>query len=141
MTDKFSSTIKAFIIKPWKLFLVDSFGALVTGFLTGTLLVKHVDFFGMPVKPLNVLSIIAFTFAIYSICCYFFLDKNWRPYLKFIAFANLLYCCLTITIVTYFYSSITTPGLIYFSAELIVIVCLARIEFMTATFRLANPRS
>ncbi len=138
MNNSFSSTIKEFLIKPWKLFLVDSLGALLTGFLTGTLLVKQVDFFGMPVKSLNILSIIAFTYAIYSICCYFFLDKNWRPYLKFIAFANLLYCCLTITFVTYFYASITTAGLIYFSIELIVIVCLATIEFMTASHRSAK---
>ncbi len=124
--------IKAFTIKPSKLFLVDSLGALLTGFLVGTVLLKHVDVFGMPVKPLTILSIIAFSYAIYSICCYFFLDKNWRPYLKFIAFANLLYCCLTITFIIYFFSSVTNTGLIYFSAELIIIVCLVIIELMTA---------
>ena len=138
MNNRFNSLIKAFSIKPSKLFLVDCLGALLTGFLVGTVLIKHVDVFGMPVKPLTILSIIAYTYAIYSICCYFFLDKNWRPYLKFIAFANLLYCCLTITFIIYFFSSVTTLGLIYFSAELIVIVCLVIIELMTAAHRSAK---
>lgn len=134
MKDRFGSMIKTLPFNPSKLFLVDSLGALLTGFLVGTVLTKHVDVFGMPVKPLNILSIIAFSFAIYSICCYFFIGNRWQPYLKLIAFANLLYCCLTIAFVIYYYSSITGFGFIYFTVELIVIGCFSAIEFMTASY-------
>ena len=133
MNNRFNSIIKTFSNKPNTLFLIDSLGALVTGLLIVTVLSKHVDVFGMPVKPLHILSILAFTFTIYSICCYFFLAKNWRPYLRFIAFVNLLYCCLTILFIINFYSSITTLGLMYFSGELLIIAGLVTIEFMTAS--------
>jgi len=138
MKNRFSSMIKIFATKPKKLFLVDSLGAFLTAFLIVAMLMKYTDVFGMPKKPLFFLSIIAVIYATYSLCCYFFLDQNWRPYLKFIAFANLIYCCLTITLVICFYASITTLGLIYFSAELLVIVGLVTIEFMTASHRSAN---
>ena len=133
MKNRFSSLVKTFATKPKKIFIVDSLGALLSAFIIIAMLLRYTDVFGMPKNSLFCLSIIAVIYATYSLCCYFFLDQNWRPYLKFIAFANLLYCCLTITFVTCSYASITTFGLIYFSVELIVIVCLATVEFMIAS--------
>lgn len=138
MKNRFNSLIEAFTNKPKKLFLVDGLGAVLTAFLLVVFLIRYVDVFGMPQKPLYVLSIIAVIYAVYSICCYFFIGKHWRSYLKLIAFANLLYCCATISFVIYFYPSVTIFGLIYFLAELVVIGCLVTIELMTAYHHSAN---
>lgn len=138
MKDRFNSLIETFTNKPKKIFLVDGLGAVLTAFLLVVFLIRYVDVFGMPQKPLYFLSIIAVMYAIYSFCCYFFIGNRWRSYLKLIAFANLLYCCVTISLVIYFYSSVTIFGLIYFFAELIVIGCLVTIELMTASRHSAN---
>ena len=138
MKDRVSSIVQRFSINPKRLFLIDSLGALLTAFLIVAMLMRYTAFFGMPQQPLFVLAAIAFIYTIYSICCYFFIGNRWQAYLKLIAFANLLYCCVTIAFVIYFYSSVTIFGLIYFSVELIVIGCIAAIELLTASHSTAN---
>lgn len=133
-----SLIVEAFAINPKRLFLIDSLGALLTTFLIVAMLMRFIEVFGMPLQPLYFLSGIAFSYAFYSICCYFFIGRHWQAYLKLIAFANLLYCCVTITFVIYFYASITILGFIYFSVELIVISCLAAIELLTASHKSTN---
>ncbi len=138
MTNRFRLIIGKFSLNPRRLFLLDSLGALLTAFLNGVILTKFQDLFGMPPKVLTILSAIAFTYATYSICCYFFIGQNWRPYMKAIAFANLAYCCLTIGFVFAYYPSTTILGLSYFLAELIVIICLLVIELKTASYNAAG---
>lgn len=82
----------------------------------------------MPHVILFLLSMIACTFAVYSISCFLFLNRNWRIFLKVIITANLLYCCITMALVIYYYSTLTIVGLTYFVAEIIVIVGLVLIE-------------
>jgi hypothetical protein len=113
---------------PKKLFLIDSLGAVLTAFFLGVILVKLEDSIGMPKTALYFLASIACMFAVYSICCYFLLVSNWRPYLKGIAIGNLLYCWLTIVLVFYFYQKLTMLGLAYFVLELIVLSGLIIIE-------------
>lgn len=120
---------------PKKLFLIDSIGALVTAILIGVVLRMFNDAFGMPVKALNVLSCIAVGFFIYSISCYFLVGKNWRTYLKLIAIANLLYCCLSIAYVIYFYSSLTVLGLAYFVGEVIIVNGIAWVELKMVGYK------
>ncbi len=130
-----SNTFKNLQSNPKKLFLIDSLGALVTAILIGVGLRNYTDIFGMPVKALNALSGIAVVFFIYSTSCYFFVGKNWRTYLKLIASANLLYCCLSIAYVIYFYSSLTILGLIYFIGEVVIVGGLAWVELKTVGYR------
>ena len=113
---------------PRRLFLVDGFGAFLTAFFLGVILVKFEAYFGMPQSVLYILSAIACVYGIYSICCSVFIRSNWRPFLKVIAIANLLYCCLTIGLVIYFYQRLTILGLTYFLLELIVMVVLIIVE-------------
>ena len=93
-----------------KLFLIDGLGALLSAFLLGVILVRWEPVFGMPAKVLYPLAAIAGVFAIYSLSCHFFLTQNRGRFLKGIAVANLLYCCLTLTLVVYFYSQLTVLG-------------------------------
>jgi len=117
------------ISNPKKLFLNDSFGALLTAFFLGVILASFESTFGMPRRVLYGLSFIACLYAIYSFLCYWFLTENWRPYLIIIAIANALYACLTIGLVFYFYQSLTALGLAYFFGEIMIMCGVIFIEF------------
>lgn len=116
---------------PKQIFLLDSMGALLTGSILITIASGFPSFFRMPPHILFVLAIIAFTFFIYSFCCFYFMPRNWRPYLTAIMVANIFYVVVTIGLVCYFYNSLTRWGLLYFITELIVIAVLLWIEYRT----------
>jgi hypothetical protein len=113
---------------PKRLFLLDSMGALLTACMLVVILASFEETFGMPPKTLYALAIVACVFAIYSISCYFFVKKNWRPFLKGIALANLAYCCISLFAVYYYFERLTNLGLIYFLIEVMVVLGLIRIE-------------
>ena len=113
---------------PQRLFLIDSLGAFLTAFLLGVILTRFEAYFGMPGKVLYALSTLAVVFGLYSMGCYFWVRSRWRPFLKAIALANLVYCSLTIALVISLYESLTILGVLYFSGELIVIGVLTYIE-------------
>ncbi|HYG37507.1 MAG TPA: hypothetical protein VD908_02760 [Cytophagales bacterium] len=122
--------IDKFSANPERLFMVDGFGALLTAFLLGVILARFEDSFGMPQTILYFLSSVACIYSIYSFCCCFFVFSNWVPYLKAITIANLIYCCLTIGLIFYFYQSLTFLGLIYFFLEIMVMIGLMLVELM-----------
>ena len=128
MTIGFQLILDKITSNPKKLFLIDSLGAVLSAFFLGVILVRFEDSFGMPKTILYVLSSMACIYAIYSICCYFILANNWRPYLKVIAIANLIHCCLTIGLVFYFYQKLSVLGLIYFFLELVIVSGLIILE-------------
>lgn len=115
-------------VSPKQLFLVDGLGAVLSAFLIGIVLAGFESIFGMPQEVTYFLSIIPCLYAIYSFTCFRLIQKNWKPYLRFIALANLLYGCLTIGLVIYFYPHVTGWGLLYFIGEVIIIIGLAAIE-------------
>ena len=110
-----------------KLLLVDAAGGLLSVILL-VLVARFEAYFGMPQQILYTLAVLACLYATYSFCCYLFVKNNRPPYLKLIAVANLLYCCLIVFLLFNFYPQLTTLGFIYFSAEIIVICALAVIE-------------
>ena len=114
---------------PKKLFLVDSLGAVLTAFFLGVILVRFEDSFGMPKTALYFLSSIACIYAMYSICCYFLAANICKSYLlKGLIVANLVYCCLTIAAIFYFYQKLTVLGLLYFLLELVIMGALIIVE-------------
>ena len=116
--------------KPNKLFLIDGLGAFLTAFFLGVILVRLETAFGMPRRTLYFLSAVAGIYTVYSFGCYFFVLSNWRPFLKAITIANMIYCFLTIVLVIYFYQGLTIWGLIYFSLEITVMCILIFTERM-----------
>jgi hypothetical protein len=120
-----------FIRKPKVIFLVDALGAFATASILFLVQWRFREYFGMPWEVLSLLSMIAFIFAVYSISCFLFLNKNLRIFLKAIITANLLYCCLTAGLIIFYYSTLAILGLTYFLAEIAVIVGLVYIEFQT----------
>ena len=113
-----------------KLFLVDSIGALLSAILIGLVLARFEPIFGMPHTVLYVLAVIPCIFSIYSFLCFLSKKRNLQSLMKIIAIANLLYCCLTVGLMIYFYQQLTIFGLIYFVLEIIIVVLLAIIEWI-----------
>lgn len=113
---------------PKRIFLVDSVGAFLTAFFLAIVLTTFEEYFGMPKKILVPLSIIALVYALYSVLCYYFIDQNWKLFLKSLCIANFLYCCLTIGLLFFFYASLTTLGVMYFLIEIALIGVLIAIE-------------
>ncbi len=119
-------------IAPRKLFLIDSLGALVSALMLGVVLVKLEPIFGVPSKTLYFLAAIACVFSIYSFLGFLGITKKWRPYMTIIATANLLYCCLTIGMVSYLHEQVSILGYLYFIGEILIISILAFIELKVA---------
>lgn len=119
-------------IDPKRIFLVDGVGALITATTLVAILGQFESTFGMPQRAIYFLAAIAVSFAIYSLACYFKLPSNWPPFLRTIAIANLSYCILTLVLISVFRNEITTLGIAYFAAEIIVVSTLAIYELITA---------
>jgi hypothetical protein len=133
MTNKIRLVIDKLTVHPKYLFLIDSLGAFLTAFILAGILARFEHIFGMPQTVLYCLSIVAIIYAAYSLCCYFFISKIWRPYLLVIAVANTMYCFVTIGVVYYNYHLLTSLGLIYFILELLVMSSLIFIELKVIT--------
>lgn len=116
-----------------KIFLIDAIGALISAFFLGIILVRFNSLIGIPIKTLHILAILPCFFAVYSFCCYFFLKDNWRPFLRGIAFANLIYCFITTGLLFLDFQSLTGLGVFYFIVEVIVLLVLIRFEFNLAS--------
>ncbi len=132
MTLKTSSFIEYLRKKPKRLFLIDGLGALVTLFFLAVVLTRFQEYIGMPKKGLYFLSIFAVIFSIYSITCYLLRPVNWNILLRIIAFANLVYCFITIGYICYFYEHLTMIGLLYFITEILIIFVLINLELTVA---------
>jgi hypothetical protein len=123
-----SDSIKRLTSNPKMLFLIDGLGALLTAFFLFAILRTFNQYFGMPQKIVTYLSFIAIIFCLYSLCCFFLVKANWQLFLRIITTANLLYCCLTISLIVYYYRSLTLLGITYFVAEISIICYLVLIE-------------
>ena len=125
--------INHLIEKPKTLFLIDSLGAIVTGFILFVIMRQLIEYIGMPKIVLTYLSFIAIFFCIYSTACFLFLKERWTPFIRLIGIANLLYCALTIGLLIKYYSLLTIIGTIYFLIEIVIICGLSYIELNVAT--------
>lgn len=117
---------------PRTIFLIDGLGALVSAFSLGVVLVQLEQYIGMPVRTLYLLAAIPVVFIIYSLSCSFWIMENWRPFLKAIAVANLLYCFVSVACIFLHLPLLTSLGLTYFLLEIVVLIVLVSIEFKIA---------
>jgi O-antigen/teichoic acid export membrane protein len=116
-------------VPPRRLFLIDAIGALISGSLLAFVLTSYEHLFGVSTDTLNVLAMIAFSFSVYSFSCFLINPKKWRLFMRLIASANLLYCCLTAIWVLGFHPEITLLGIAYFVGEIILVTGLALFEW------------
>ncbi|MCC6460354.1 MAG: hypothetical protein IT260_07770 [Saprospiraceae bacterium] len=121
------SKIARFLAAPRYVFLTDSLGAMLSAALL-LVLAQWPAFVGMPRPVLYGLAGLACVFALYSMCGYFFAGRHWRPWLLGIAIANLAYACLTTGLCLFYFQRLSLPGLLYFSAEILVLGVVVYVE-------------
>lgn len=118
---------------PKILFLIDGFGALLTALILFSILRPFNRYFGMPKSVLTILSIIALAFCLYSMSCFYLVKEKWKSFLKAVSTGNLIYCCITIGLIVYYYDQLTVLGIVYFLLEIAVICGLVFLELYTLT--------
>lgn len=124
--------IEYFDKTPYKIFLADALGALVS--VTFLLLIRcYKEIFNVLEKDINILIYIPFILAVYSFGAYFLKPKKWFLYLNFVAVANLLYCLYTLYLVTNRFEVYSFLALIYFISEIVVILLLVSVELKLAS--------
>jgi len=117
---------------PKQLLLIDGIGALVSALFLGVILVQFQSLIGLPKAILYGLALAPCFFMIYDFVCYFFLKSNWKPYLKFIAICNMVYCCITAYLLYSDYEVLSSLGILYFVLELLILIVLVRVEWRSA---------
>jgi hypothetical protein len=108
-------------LNPKNIFLIDGLGAFLSAISLFTILSCFNEYIRLPKATLSILSIIAILFCVYSLSCFFHVNKNWHLYLLAIIIANLFYSFLTLGLVIYNYSEMTILGVSYFLLEIIII--------------------
>lgn len=126
------NTIEYFATNPLKLFLLDGTGALLTALSLFFILRPCYEYTGIPAGVLAYLSIFGLVYAAYSFSCFLLLKGRIKAFLRTIAFGNLLYCIVTLTMLFYQFSSLTLLGLTYFTVETGIIMVLVYIELKVA---------
>ncbi|KAB1159385.1 hypothetical protein F7018_03475 [Tenacibaculum aiptasiae] len=118
---------------PKKLFLIDGFGAILSSFMLGVVLVRFEALFGIPSSVLYILAIVPLFFTLYDI--YSFKQKYSKTgvLLKGIAILNLLYFCISLGFAVYHFHLITYIGWLYILTEITIILLLAFAEFSVGT--------
>ncbi len=116
-----------------KLFLIDAFGAILSAFLLGIVLVRFESLFGIPKNVLYFLAILPCFFAAYDILCYLKVDKSVGLFLKIIEYTNIIYCIISIGLTFYHFEHLTNLGWFYVLIEIIIVMTLAIIEIKAAT--------
>ena len=111
-----------------RIFLIDALGALITATLLSQVLARLQTVFGMPRPILHILAAVALSFAIYSFVCYKIVKTNYATFLKGIAWANSLYCLITLGLVIYLHDTLTWLGIAYFIGEVMVVMTLVFFE-------------
>jgi hypothetical protein len=109
------------------IFLIDGLGALLSSILL-VAVAYFEDTFGISKNVLYQLVPVPIVFTTYSLCCYVVNPQHWRLYLRIIALANILYCCLTLGLVYYYWAALTAIGVAYFLGEIVVVALLSSIE-------------
>jgi asparagine N-glycosylation enzyme membrane subunit Stt3 len=122
---------KYFSAHPKLIFATDGLGALLSTLsLFGV--ASCAGAFGMPENVDYRIIPVTIIFTTYSLALYLINPKKWKLFLTLIAVANILYCCMTMVLLCYYFDKLTAIGLAYFFVEILVIVFLSRIEIRLA---------
>ena len=121
------------IQNPRRLFLLDASGAILSAFLLGVILVKLESVFGIPAQTLQFLAVLPCTFVLFDLYSYFLVKENIGPYLKAIAYINVIYCCMSFGLLMYHQNKITVLGWTYVLMEISIVSILAFVEFKNST--------
>lgn len=117
-----------FLSNPKHIFFVDGFGALISAFFLGFILIVYQPFIGMPISILYLLAALALIFAVFSFSSIYFKHQLIDRKLKIIFYANTLYILLTVFFMIFYFEKLTIIGLVYFIFEISIVWSLVKIE-------------
>ena len=100
--------------------------------MLGLVLPAVQSYVGLDKEVLQMLSMPAAVFFLYSASCALIQPKAWQRYLKVIAVVNLAYCLLTLTLMLVHLSEMKMLGVLYFVGEMMIIVGLVWFEWNVA---------
>ncbi len=124
--------LNQFYQNPKKLFLIDGIGAIVSAVMLGIILVYLESWFGIPKKVLYVLAFFPCLFAAFDFLVYRYTKSKLSRYLIIIAYANLGYVGLSLSLAWYHLPKLTGLGWIYITCEVSIILLMVYIELATA---------
>lgn len=119
-------------VQPRTLLVIDGFGALLSAFLLGVVLVRFSSVFGMPINTLYLLAALPVGFAVYDFAVLGLRLRPLSPWLRGIALANWGYCVLSIILLFQHAADLASWGWAYFVGELIIVASLAGLEWQVA---------
>ncbi len=120
------------IKRPRTLFVIDGLGALVSALFLGIIWVYFESLIGMPRNTLYLLASFPIIFAILDVFSYFQHPSSWKSLLRIIAFANILYTCISLWMLFLHAAQLTIWGYLYFIGEIIILAVLIIVEFSAA---------
>lgn len=112
------------------LFVIDAIGAAMSAVFLGIVLVYYEDLFGIPHDALYFLAAFPLLFSVYDVGCLVLAsnEARRRRLLRNIAFANLLYCALSLAVAYIHKDSITLLGWLYILVEVTVVAGLGTVQ-------------
>ena len=113
------------------IFLIDAIGAFISTLFLALILPQFESLIGVGQKTLLYLAIGATLLTIYSFLCFKFKKINNALYLKLIMIFNSLYVLITLYLVFIKSKETTVLGQIYFGIEILIIILLIWIEYLT----------
>lgn len=119
-------------LAPRPLFLLDGLGAALSAAALGGVLPAFAGAVGVPARVLYSLAGAAAGLAAYGLGCGWRTPARWRPWLRGLAGANLLYAGATAALLLAHGRTLTAWGGAYFGLELAVIALLACWELSAA---------
>ena len=119
--------LKTWVLNQRNIFLLDGIGAGISSLLTAFVFPIFSQQLGLTNQFLYNLAFIPFFYMIYSLYCYFILLNIKIKTLNTIIVANLIYCCITATIIL-FHNNISFYGQCIFAIEILVILLLVKLE-------------
>lgn len=122
--------LSTFKTNPKKLFVIDGYGAIISAFFLGVVLVKLEHLFGIPKQTLYLLAFLPLLFAAFDFYAYRNAHIDTSKNLKVIATINTLYCILSLALTLYHIDVILPLGWIYIILELAIVLALSYIELI-----------
>lgn len=124
--------VRTFRSNPKALFRLDAFGAGLSAFLLGFVLVKLRVLIGMPRAGLYLLAAFPILFMIIDI---YWMGQKFdkaREGLRMIGLLNIGYCVLSLMVAYMHSDRLTLLGWLYIAVEIVIVFTLARIELKVA---------
>lgn len=107
-----------------QIFLIDALGAAVSVILTGLILPAFQLWHGMPMDALFACYVWATVSLVYSASCFALADLNQPKWLQVVMLLNTTYSGFTIFLIISHLHALSPLGVVYFLAEILVILGL-----------------